>query len=186
MGRHSSFTATSLTGARVASLILPLLVRAWDAVTVDTPAAEATSRSVTLRTGRPSGCYLSFLEREDIAVLKAQGVGVRQIARSVGRNPSTISRELRRNAATRGGKLEYRALVGQWKSEVLSQRPKAAKLVADERLYQYAQDRLSGSVRTPDGLQILGPEAPEWKGRNKPHRGDRQWVTAWSPEQISN
>src|SRR5439155_16052523 len=25
-----------------------------------------------------------------------------------------------------------------------------------------------------------------WKGRNKPRRGDRRWVTAWSPEQISN
>ena len=27
---------------------------------------------------------------------------------------------------------------------------------------------------------------PAWKGRNKPHRADRQWVTAWSPEQISH
>ena len=52
-----------------------------------------------------SGRYLSFTEREEITVLKAQGVGVRQIARRVGRSPSTISRELRRNAATRGGLL---------------------------------------------------------------------------------
>jgi len=58
--------------------------------------------------GRLSGRYLSFAEREEIAVLRAQGVGVRQIARRLGRAPSTISRELRRNAATRGGKLEYR------------------------------------------------------------------------------
>lgn len=27
--------------------------------------------------------------------------------------------------------------------------------------------------------------APAWKGRNKPHRGDRGWGTAWSPEQIA-
>ena len=58
-----------------------------------------------------SGRYLSFREREEIAILKAQGTGVREIARQLGRSPSTISRELRRNAATRGGKLEYRASV---------------------------------------------------------------------------
>ena len=48
-----------------------------------------------------SGRYLSFVEREEIALLKAQNFGVREIARRIGRAPSTISRELRRNAATR-------------------------------------------------------------------------------------
>ena len=57
-----------------------------------------------------SGRYLSFAEREEIALLRAQGCGVREIARQLGRSPSTISRELRRNAATRGGGLEYRAI----------------------------------------------------------------------------
>jgi hypothetical protein len=52
-----------------------------------------------------SGRYLSFVEREEIALLKAQYLGVRAIARRVRRSPSTISRELRRNAATRGGSL---------------------------------------------------------------------------------
>src|SRR5918993_5918998 len=50
-----------------------------------------------------SGRYLSFAEREEIAVLKAQGYGVRETARRLGRSSSTISQELRRNAATRGG-----------------------------------------------------------------------------------
>ena len=50
-----------------------------------------------------SGRYLSFVEREEIAVLHARQCGVREIARHLGRSPSTISRELRRNAATRGG-----------------------------------------------------------------------------------
>lgn len=58
-----------------------------------------------------SGRYLSFAEREEIALLRVQGAGVREIARRLHRSPSTISRELRRNAATRGGKLEYRASV---------------------------------------------------------------------------
>ncbi|MFI9637104.1 helix-turn-helix domain-containing protein [Nocardia sp. NPDC051929] len=52
----------------------------------------------------PSGRFLSFAEREEIALLRARGDGVRQLAAVLGRSPSTISRELRRNAATRGGK----------------------------------------------------------------------------------
>src|SRR5664280_2724522 len=40
-----------------------------------------------------SGRYLSFAEREEIAILRAQGCGVRDIARRIGRAPSTISRE---------------------------------------------------------------------------------------------
>jgi IS30 family transposase len=51
----------------------------------------------------PTDRYLSFEEREEIAVLREQGRGVRAIAREIDRSPSTISRELRRNAATRGG-----------------------------------------------------------------------------------
>ena len=43
----------------------------------------------------PSGRYLSFEEREEIALLRAQKMGVREIARRIGRDPGTISRELR-------------------------------------------------------------------------------------------
>ncbi|GAA6527842.1 hypothetical protein IDVR_36420 [Intrasporangium sp. DVR] len=64
----------------------------------------------------PSGRYVSFAEREEIALLRAQDQGVREIARQLGRSPSTISRELRRNAATRSGNLTYRAGVAQWKA----------------------------------------------------------------------
>ena len=60
----------------------------------------------------PSGRYLLFAEREEIALLRAQGHGVREIARRLERTASTISRELRRNAATRGGGLDYRATSG--------------------------------------------------------------------------
>lgn len=110
---------------------------------------------------------------------------VRSIARQIGRSPSTVSRELRRNAATRGGKLEYRASVAQWKADLVAQRPKTPKLVANSKLREYVQDRLSGVVRNSDG-EVVGPAGPAWKGRNKPHRGDRRWVRGWSPEQISN
>ena len=55
------------------------------------------------------GRYLTFSEREDIAVEVAKGTGINAIARKLGRSPSTISRELTRNAATRGGRFDYRA-----------------------------------------------------------------------------
>jgi IS30 family transposase len=135
---------------------------------------------------RLTGRYLSFAEREEIALLNAQGTGVRQIAREIGRAPSTVSRELRRNAATRGGRLEYRASVAQWKADLLALRPKTAKLVANERLRDYVQERLAGTVQTPDGKVVLGPVTAAWKGRNKPHRQDRRWTNSWSPEQIAH
>ncbi len=128
--------------------------------------------------------YLSFTEREEIAVLREQGCGVREIARELGRSPSTISRELRRNAATRSGKLKYRAGVAQWKAELAARRPRPAKLVVNERLHDYVQDRLSGKVHSADGT-VVGPPTSTWKGRNRPRRQDRRWATAWSPEQIS-
>ena len=77
--------------------------------------------------GATSGRYLAFAEREEISLLHAQQLGVREIARRLERAPSTISRELRRNAATRGGKLQYRATVAQCKAERAAQRPKVAK-----------------------------------------------------------
>jgi IS30 family transposase len=134
----------------------------------------------------PSGRYLSFGEREEIALLRAQGKGVREIGRSIGRDAGTISRELRRNAATRSGKQEYRSTVAQWKAQQAAKRPKTAKLVSNPRLREYVQERLSGSVRRPDGTVVAGPKPPAWKGLNKPHRQDRRWATAWSPAQIAH
>jgi IS30 family transposase len=132
-----------------------------------------------------TGRYLSFAEREEIALLRAQGLGVRAVARRLGRSPSTVSRELRRNAATRGGKLDYRASVAQWKAELVARRPKQAKLFTHQRLRDYVQERLAGQVLRFDGTVATGPPVAPWKGRNKPRRQDRRWATAWSPEQIS-
>ncbi|MFZ4246581.1 IS30 family transposase [Streptomyces griseoincarnatus] len=134
----------------------------------------------------PSGRYLTFEEREEIAILRAMSKGVREIARALGRDPGTISRELRRNAATRSGKQEYRATVAQWKAQQAAKRPKSAKLLGNDRLREYVQERLSGNVHRPDGTVAAGPQTPPWKGLNKPHRQDRRWATAWSPEQISH
>jgi IS30 family transposase len=132
-----------------------------------------------------SGRYLSFAEREEIAILRARGCGVREIARRAGRPASTISRELRRNAATRGGFLEYRATRAQWHAGRRARRPKAARLAVNEPLRRYVEERLSGAVRRPGGACAEGPSV-RWIGRRHGRRADRRWATAWSPEQIAN
>ena len=133
----------------------------------------------------PSGRYLSFAEREDIALLNVQRLGVREIARTVGRDPSTISRELRRNAATRPSQRGYRAGVAQWKAQQAAKRPKSAKLATNPQLRAYVEQRLSGAVRDAQGRPIPGPNVP-WAGRRHGRRMDRRWGSAWSPEQISH
>jgi IS30 family transposase len=132
-----------------------------------------------------SGRYLSFAEREEIAILRAQEVGVRETARQLGRSPSTVSRELRRNAATRGGRLEYRATTAQWHADRRAERPKVAKLAANQRLRSYVQQRLAGAIRRPNGMAVRGP-AVGWIGRRHGRRKDRRWAHSWSPEQIAN
>jgi IS30 family transposase len=132
-----------------------------------------------------SGRYLSFAEREEVAILRAQDVGVRAVARQLGRSPSTISRELRRNAATRSGRLEYRAATAQWHADRRAERPKVAKLAANQRLWDYVQQRLAGEITRPDGTPVSGPEV-RWIGRRHGRRTDRRWARSWSPEQIAN
>jgi IS30 family transposase len=109
---------------------------------------------------------------------------VREIARRLNRAPSTISRELRRNAATRGGGLDYRATTAQWHADRSARRPKQAKLAVNAALRDYVQDRLAGQLAAPDGAVIREP-AVTWKGRRAGRRQDRQWARAWSPEQIA-
>ena len=95
---------------------------------------------------------------------------------------SRLRGELRRNAATRGGGLDYRATTAQWHADRSARQP--AKLAVNPALRQYVQDRLAGTVVAPDGAAVHGP-AVTWKGRRHGPRQDRRWATAWSPEQIA-
>src|SRR5215208_1914133 len=137
-------------------------------------------RSAKLQSGR----YLSLAEREEIALLRVQGCTVQEVARRIGRAASTISRELRRNAATRSGGLEYRATTAQWHAERSARRPKQAKLAVSPTLRTYVQERLAGLVIAPGGAPVPGPTV-SWKGRRHGRRQDRRWARAWSPEQIA-
>ena len=131
-----------------------------------------------------SGRYLALAEREEIALLRVQGVSMQEIARRLGRAASTISRELRRNAATRSGGFDYRATTAQWHADRSARRPKQAKLVTNTALRAYVQERLAGLVVSSDGRSVPGPSV-SWKGRRHGQRQDRRWAKAWSPEQIA-
>lgn len=71
-----------------------------------------------------SGRSLAFAEREHLALLRAQGFGVRECARQLGRSPSTFSRASRRNAATRSGALDDTAIMAQWHANYAALRPR--------------------------------------------------------------
>lgn len=175
-------------------------VRFWAAVALGTSSVDAASEAgvsevvgvrwfregggmPTVTLAPVSGRYLSFAERGEIALLRAQKLGVREIARRIGRSPSTVSRELRRNAGTRSGSLTYRASTAQWHADRRSRRPKPAKLAINLELRRYVQDRLSGAVQRFDGT-VSGPTVA-WGGRRHGRRKDRPWGQSWSPEQIS-
>jgi IS30 family transposase len=175
-------------------------VRFWEAITRGASSVDAATEAGVLPSigvrwfrkggGMPpltlapvSGRYLSFEEREEIAVLLARGCGVREIARQLGRAPSTISREVQRNAATRTGRPEYRASTAQTHADRRARRPKPAKLAVNPELRRYVQDRLAGEVQRPDG-SVAGPEVG-WRGRRRGPRRDRRWGKSWSPEQIA-
>src|ERR1700748_2285192 len=104
-----------------------------------------------------SGRYLSFAEREEIALLRVQGYSIQEIARRLGRAASTISRELRRNAATRSGGLEYRATTAQWHADRSARRPKQAKLVLHAAFRTYVEERLAGFVVAANGGSVPAP-----------------------------
>ena len=119
----------------------------------------------------PSGRYLSFTDREEISLWRAHGGGVREIARRLGRAASTISRELRRNAATRGGGLEYRATTAQWHAARL---PEPAG--PHHRRHAHADRRVLARQtrrdRAPEPPPVLAPchPGPARRRRLRPQR----------------
>lgn len=108
----------------------------------------------------PSGRYLSAAERETIALETAAGAGVRQIARLLDRDPSTVSRELRRNASVRRPR-SYRPLLAQHKAEQRARRPKPSKIASNPRLQELVQAKLTDRL-SPEQIAVeLRQEFPD-------------------------
>jgi IS30 family transposase len=126
------------------------------------------SGGVRPRRGRDLvGRCLTFAEREEIAIAHARGQGVRQIAHSLGRSPSTISRELQRNVQ---GTKSYRATTAHALAYERASRPKPAKLATNVVLRakvekdlekKYSPEQITGRLRVefPDDPEMqVSPE----------------------------
>jgi len=112
------------------------------------------------------GTHLTLDERERLAALKAEGLGLRAIAARLGRAASTVSRGLRRNALPKGGYLPVHA-----EGCYLERRQRSAVLERDERLGRFVRERLLEGW-TPE--QIAG-----WL-----KRGEERGLRAVSTETI--
>ena len=149
-----TFIATGMTSeaaARKASVSQPVGTR-WFRKAGGMPPAMFRPAAQPL-----SGKYLFLAEREDIALLLVQDHSLQEIGRRLGRSASTISREVRRNATTRSGGLDYRASVAQWHADRSARRPKAIKLAGNAALRSYVEEKLAGVVRTSCGSPVPGP-----------------------------
>lgn len=88
-----------------------------------------------------SGRYLSLLERQRIASLHRQGLSIREVAHRLGRSPSTVSRELRRNTAPHdvGG---YDGDLAHCRTRERLERPRGGRMVSEPGLREAVQDKL--------------------------------------------
>lgn len=94
-----------------------------------------------LSLSEPSGRFLSILERERIAAGVAKGDSIRVIAKSLGRAPSTVLRELRRN---QGRGPRYRTTyVRRPHSRPVDYSPSQAQSRADRRLTRPKPSKLN-------------------------------------------
>ena len=107
------------------------------------------------------GRCLTLPQREEIALGRARGDSVRSIAATIGRAPSTVSRELRRNTDRLGG---YRATTAHALAYARASRPKPAKLVTNlvlrgkvegDLAKKYSPEQISGR------LKVDFPDQPE-------------------------
>ncbi|MCU1692301.1 MAG: family transposase [Frankiales bacterium] len=115
-----------------------------------------------------SARYLSEDERVVIADLHRAGRGVRQIAAELGRQPSTVSRELTRNAHPDSG--DYRPHAAQRRSAARRSRPKQGKLAASPALREAVQDCLSRLKWSPEQISAhLARQHPQDQAMNVSH-----------------
>jgi len=121
-----------------------------------------------------SGRYLCLEERLRIADLRLEGAGVRTIATALGRAPSTISRELRRNTTPGGARppgrrqrprpATYRPYAAHERAAARRPRPKCAKLddpVIGTELSAYVEAKMDLRWSPQQISHMLAVQHPE-------------------------
>ena len=123
----------------------------------------------------------------DRAPSRSEATPCREVARRLGRVASTISRELRRNAATR--KRRPRVSCDGQRNGTPSRRCSPAQsrrsLRRNAALRTYVEERLAGVVVAPSGAPPFPARSCPGKSRRHGPRKDRRWANAWSPEQTA-
>jgi IS30 family transposase len=166
-------------------------LRAGDRVVEIAAAFDVTDRTVyrigdhAALVGRRvshSGWRLSFEERARIAAWLELDQGVREIARGLGRAPSTISREIARN----GGRAGYRAVRAEQRAQRCARRPKATKLSGAAGLLaavehgleqRWSPEQISARLRQdhPDDEELrISPETI-YRSLYVQSRGELRW-----------
>jgi IS30 family transposase len=110
-------------------------------------------------------CYahLSLAEREEIAIALEQGQSMRSIAETLGRSPSSISREIKRNSPP-VNKVTYRGNRAQKRAEDRSCRSHAKERLANPLVKAYGEYHLIHDGWTPEGIAGRLPlDFPEYK-----------------------
>ena len=108
-----------------------------------------------------SGLALTLAEREEISRAVVAGHSIRSIATLLGRAPSTVSREIKRN----GGQECYRASLADQAAWDRGRRPKTCKLAKNRTLAHLVADRLQ--------MQWSPEQIAGWLRRNYP--GDENY-----------
>jgi IS30 family transposase len=108
--------------------------------------------------------YLSLLERQRIATLRERGLGVRAIADRLGRPPSTISRELRRNTLAHDRGI-YDADLAHARARQRLRRERGGRLMHDAHLRAEVAAKLElewSPEQIAAWLRGTYPDRPDW------------------------
>ncbi|WP_372027972.1 IS30 family transposase (plasmid) [Rhodococcus sp. NyZ502] len=108
--------------------------------------------------------YLVASDRVHIADRLRENATIRTIAFELGRSPSTISREIRRNRHPISG--DYRPFAAQTRADARKPRPKIGKITANPQLWQFIQERL--------GLRWSPEQICQTLRRQFPHQDEMQ------------
>ncbi|MFJ6385968.1 IS30 family transposase [Kitasatospora sp. NPDC092039] len=128
------------------------------------PTGRTAGAPPVRRAAPPSGPsrYLCEADRIHIADRLREKATIRAIAAELGRSPSTVSREIRRNRHPANG--QYRPFAAQARADGRRPRPKPGKIARDPELRNFIQHRLDRKWSPEQICQALRdtfPERPE-------------------------
>jgi transposase, IS30 family len=127
------------------------------------------------------GTHPTLSEREQLASSKAEGMGLRAIARQLGRAASTISRELQRDALPKGGHLPAHAegcyLARRQRPAILEREVKLGRFVRERPLEGWTPEQVAGWLERGEerGLRPVSPETIHAFIHRPGQKGEKLW-----------